>query len=154
MYIENQLYVLNTKTYCLSNFIYTNSATSWFPSHCLPPLQWRHNEFNDISNHQRLDCLLNRLFRCRSKKTSKLHIPGLCEGIPPVTGGIPSQRASNMENVSIWWHHNVIFQGIPSNTLRPEHNGLHFPDILKNILLREHIFIFIPFFPKHFFWFR
>ena len=23
----------------------------------------------------------------------------------PVTGGFPSQRASNAENVSIWWHH-------------------------------------------------
>ena len=26
-------------------------------------------------------CLLNRLFRCRSKKTSKLHVTGLCMGI-------------------------------------------------------------------------
>ena len=27
----------------------------------------------------------------------------LVRGIPPVTGGFPSQRASNAENVSIWW---------------------------------------------------
>ena len=33
-------------------------------------LWWRHNELHDASNHQRLDCLLNRLFRCRSKRTS------------------------------------------------------------------------------------
>ena len=26
-------------------------------------------------------------------------------GIPPVTGGFPSQRANNAENVSIWWRH-------------------------------------------------
>ena len=26
-----------------------------------------------------------------------------CEGNPPVTGGFPSQRTSNAENVSIWW---------------------------------------------------
>ena len=35
---------------------------------------------------------------------SKLRVTGLCEGNPPVTGGFPSQTASNAENVSIWWH--------------------------------------------------
>ena len=44
------------------------------------PSQWCHNELNGISNHQCLDCLLNRVFRHRSKKTSKLRITGLCEG--------------------------------------------------------------------------
>ena len=34
-----------------------------------------------VSNHQPHDCLLNRLFRHRSKKTSKLRVTGLCEGI-------------------------------------------------------------------------
>ena len=32
------------------------------------PLQWRHNGCNGVSNHQPHDCLLNRLFRRRSKK--------------------------------------------------------------------------------------
>ena len=31
-------------------------------------LQWRHNERDGVLNHQRFDCLLSRLFRCRSKK--------------------------------------------------------------------------------------
>ena len=56
-------------------------------------------------SHRRLGCLLNSLFRRRSKKTSKLRVTGLCEGNPPVTGGFPSQRASNAENVSICWRH-------------------------------------------------
>ena len=43
-------------------------------------LQWRHNEHDDVSNHQPYDCLLKRLFRRRSKKTSKLRVTGLCEG--------------------------------------------------------------------------
>ena len=68
-------------------------------------LQWHYNECNSISNHQRLDCLLNRLFRRRSKKTWKLCVTGLCEGNSLVTGEFPSQRASNTENVSIWWCH-------------------------------------------------
>ena len=33
-----------------------------------------------VSNHQPYDCLLNRLFKRRSKKTSKLCIIGLCAG--------------------------------------------------------------------------
>ena len=70
-------------------------------------LQWRLNERDGVSNHRRLDCLLNRLFGRRSKKTSKLRVTGLCEGNPPVTGGFPSQRASNAENFSIWWRHHV-----------------------------------------------
>ena len=65
-------------------------------------LDWHHNECNGISNHRHLDCLLNRLFKCRSKKTSKLFVTGLCE---EVTSEFPTQRASNTENVSIWWCH-------------------------------------------------
>ena len=40
-------------------------------------LQWRHNGPNGVSNHQPHDCLLNRLFWRRSKKTSKLRVTGL-----------------------------------------------------------------------------
>ena len=62
-------------------------------------LQWRHNEPDGISNHRRLEYLLNRLFRRISKKTSKLRVTCLCEGNPPVTGGFPEQRSSNAEYV-------------------------------------------------------
>ena len=44
-------------------------------------LQWRHNGRDGVSNHQPHHCLLNRLSRCRSKKTSKLRVTGLCAGI-------------------------------------------------------------------------
>ena len=47
------------------------------------------------------------LFRHRPKETSKLRATGLCEGNSPVTGEFPAQRASNAENVSIWWRHHV-----------------------------------------------
>ena len=40
-------------------------------------LRWRHNERDGVSNHQPHGCLLNRLFRRRSKKTSKLRVTGL-----------------------------------------------------------------------------
>ena len=71
-------------------------------------LQWRHNEGNGVSTHRRVDCLLNRLYRRRSKKTSKPQVTGICEGNPSVIGGFPSQRASNAEIVSISWRHHAI----------------------------------------------
>ena len=46
-------------------------------------LQWRHNECHGVSNRRCVDCLLNRLFRRRSKKTSKPRVTGLHKG--PVT---------------------------------------------------------------------
>ena len=70
-------------------------------------LRWRHNERDSVSNHQPHDCLLKRLFRRRSKKTSKLRVTGLCTGNSPVPGEFPAQMASNAENVSIWWRHHV-----------------------------------------------
>ena len=45
----------------------------------LNPVQWRHNERDDVTNHWHLDCLLNRLLRRRSKKTSKLCVTGLTD---------------------------------------------------------------------------
>ena len=67
-------------------------------------LQWRHNERQGVSNHRRLHCLFNCLFRRRSRKTSK---PRLCVGNSPVTDECPTQKASNAENVCIWWRHRV-----------------------------------------------
>ena len=50
---------------------------------CQISLQWRHNDHDGVSNHQPHGCLPNRLFRCRSKKTSKLRVTGLCAGNSP-----------------------------------------------------------------------
>ena len=52
-------------------------------------LQWRHNDRDGVSDHRCLDCLLSRLFRGRSKKTSK----------PRVTGGFHLQMASNAKKM-------------------------------------------------------
>ena len=68
-------------------------------------LRWRHNGHDSVSNHQPHHCLVNRLFRRRSKKTSKLRVTGLCVGNSPGTGEFPAQMASNAENVFIWWRH-------------------------------------------------
>ena len=72
------------------------------------PLQGRHNERVGISNYQPHDCLLNRLFGRRSKKTSKFRVTALCVGNSPVNGEFPAQRVSNAEDVSILWRHHAI----------------------------------------------
>ena len=84
-------------------------------------LQWCHNEHDGVSNHWRIRCLLNSLFSHRSKKTSKLHVIGLCaccEGNSPVTSEFPAQRTLNVKMfqfddvimlvspcpfVAVWW---------------------------------------------------
>ena len=76
-------------------------------------LQWRHNEHDGVSSHQHRKCLLNRLFRHKSKKTSKLRASGLCVGNSPVTGEFPTQRASNAEDGSIWWRHHDTMELLP-----------------------------------------
>ena len=64
-------------------------------------LQWRHNGRDSVSNHQPHHCLLNGLFRRRSKKTSKLRVTGHLCGEFTGPGEFPAQMASNAENVSI-----------------------------------------------------
>ena len=53
------------------------------PTGVLYSLRWRHNDQAGVSNHQPRGCLLNRWFRRRSKKTSKLRVTGLCAGNSP-----------------------------------------------------------------------
>ena len=75
--------------------------------HAHESLQWRYNGRDGVSNHQPHHCLLNGLFKRRSKKTSKLRITGLCAGIHRWPVKKPAQMASNAQNVSIWWRHHV-----------------------------------------------
>ena len=84
--------ILITKGYWCGMARHTGTE---MPSFWWNSSQWCHNEHDGISNYRCLDCLLNCLFRRRSKETSKLRITGLCEGNSPVTGEFPTQRASN-----------------------------------------------------------
>ena len=55
---------------------------------------------------RQLNCLFNSMFRLTTQKHLKLCITG------PLLGescsdqcGFPSQRASNVESITMWWHH-------------------------------------------------
>ena len=61
-------------------FITKTTIPHWWLSHTL---RWRHSGSESVSNHQPHDCLLNGLFRRRSKKTWKLCVTGLCAGKSP-----------------------------------------------------------------------
>ena len=70
----------------LRNIIWYKSAMLYM---MMDTLRWRHNGRDSVSNHQPHDCLLNRLFRRRWKKTSKLCVTGLCAGNSTGTGEFP-----------------------------------------------------------------
>ena len=54
-----------------------------------------------------------------AKKTYKLRVTGLYEGNPPMTGGFPSRRVNNAENVFIWWRHHVRVWAHKSHFIPP-----------------------------------
>ena len=93
-------------------------------------LHWRHNGHDSVSNHQPYCCLLNCLFRRRSKIISKLHVTGLCAGNSLETGEFPAQMARNAEifpfddlimisdlvgaSPNLWFEFNAPFNALPS----------------------------------------
>ena len=101
-----------------------------------------------FSNHQPHDCLIHRLYKRRSKKTSKLRVTGLCAGSSPVTGEFLAQMASNTENVSIWWSHHMYvcyFNKYKQQkthtdghtlctTSKPDQNGSRFTDAILKLM--------------------
>ena len=91
--------------FAIKLLVWYTLSSYWSDKNIMKTLPWRHNEHDSVSNHQPHDCLLNCLFGRRSKKVSKLRVTGLCAGNSPGTGEFPAQRASNTENVSIWWRH-------------------------------------------------
>ena len=50
---------------------------------------------------------VKQLVQTDNKETSKVYITVPLLGEPPVTGGFPTQRHSNVENISTWWRHNA-----------------------------------------------
>ena len=55
-----------------------------------------------VSNHRRLDCLLNRFSGADQRKHQSSTSLAFVKGI---RRWIPLTKDSNAENVSIWWRH-------------------------------------------------
>ena len=88
-------------------------------------LRWRHNKRDSVSNHQPHDCLLNSLFRRRSKKTSKLRVTGFCAGNSPGPANSPhkgpvTRKMFPFDDVimgkyngaygNVWTHHDGVIK--------------------------------------------
>ena len=78
-------------------------------THFIHPLHWRHNGRDSVSNHQPHDCLLNRLFRRRSKHQSSASL-AFVRGIHRWPVNSFAQMASKAENVFILWRHHALQQ--------------------------------------------
>ena len=59
------------------------------------------------SQNTSLTIVYSIVYSAQIKETSKLRVTGLCVGNSPVTGEFPAQKASNVEDFSIWWRHHV-----------------------------------------------
>ena len=82
------------------------------------------SHYSDVIMSSRASQFTGVSIACRSKKTSKLRVTGLCEGNSPVTGEFPAQRASYADNVSIWWrHHDYATQRLSDHNLLCVYTG-------------------------------
>ena len=68
-------------------------------------IKWRHNGWDGVSNHQPHDCILNCFFQAQIKENIIAPRHWSRVGNLPVTGEFPAQKASNADDVSIWWRH-------------------------------------------------
>ena len=112
-------------------------------------LQWRHNGRGSVLDHQLHDCLLNFLFRRRSKKTSKLRVTGLCVGIHrwPVNSPHKSRVTRKMfpfDDVIVTWpkFNDLTGRGRRiSPSILCSHNGK--PHRRWSVCNKNHIFVFV-----------
>ena len=69
------------------------------PRHTALSLQWRHNERHGVSNHRRLECLLNHLLRhIKERLKARLHSPLWGESTGHLIKGMQRWQM-------IWWRH-------------------------------------------------
>ena len=94
---------------------------------CMYTLQWRHNYHGGVSNHQPRGCLLNRLFRRRSKQASKLRVTGLCAGNSPGPVNSPHKGPVTRKMFPFDDDIMIIREGkdIENNTVESRYNTMH-----------------------------
>ena len=112
-YMYMYVYMYCNRYLCLF-FISECMEDCWLPCHfsvsSLDNTVTSHYEYHSISCRLQLDYLFFGLFWLTSKKISKLHITGYWPFgrgrlNPSVTDGFPSQKASNVEIISMSSYH-------------------------------------------------
>ena len=79
-----------------------------FVSRMVWTFQWRHKERDGVSNYQPHNYLLNVYRGTDPRNYQSAASLVSVSGTSPVTGEFPAQRASYVENVSIWWRHHEL----------------------------------------------
>ena len=72
------------------------------------PLQWGHNERDGVSNHMRPDCWLPINAGAFQRKHQLDFVRGIHRWLP-------TQKASNEENISIWWRRHAMYPDASSS---------------------------------------
>ena len=96
--------------YCTQH--YTNTGRSLRLTNWWTNRWWLH--YNDVIMSAMASQIISFMivysivYSGADQKISNLRVTGLCVGNSPVTGEFPAQRASNAENVSIWWRHHGL----------------------------------------------
>ena len=131
---------------CVPHPIWLCAYGTW---NILDSLLWRHNGRDSILNHQLHDCLLNRLFSRRSKKTSKLRVTGLCAGNSPAPVNSPhkwpvTRKMFPFDDVIMFMPHLIPVLGAPNPftdhpiQYREGHlNGKHYSDVIMGAMTSQ-----------------
>ena len=101
---------------------------SWYA--LILPLLWRHNDHDGVWNHQPHGCLLNRLFRRRSKKTSKLRVTGLCAGNSP--GPVNSPHKGPVTRKMFPFDDVIMVKPLPEATTHFQLTNIHDISVKNN----------------------
>ena len=99
--LSDQLFCIRREYFIVQLLRYRWGNSEGYRQLLLILSQWRHNEHDGVSNHQSHDCLLNGLFRRRSKIISKLRVTGFCITMVHIESGV---RCS--WDLSLLWLHN------------------------------------------------
>ena len=100
------------------------------PSCTASSLRWRHNGHDGVSNHQPHGCLLSRLFRRKSKKTSKLRVTGLCVGNSP--GPVNSPHKGPVTRKMSPFDYVIMIESKPNEKARCSNLQVPFPQRAYN----------------------
>ena len=118
------------------------------PARWRKPLQWRHNGPDGVSNHQRLDCLLNRLFRRKSIKTSLLRLLAFVRGIYrlPVNSPHKGQLRGKCSHLMTSSSHSRQgpFAAFPVLSLHGESLWAGYPPVVIIITRDSEVILFSP----------
>ena len=133
----------NINTFPVGGLAPLGTRASWGYSDIKIPLRWRHNERDSVSNHQPHGCLLNGLFRRRSKKTPKLRVTGLCVGNSP--GPVNSPHKGPVTR-KMFPFDDVIMGSV---YIRDQFHGYHYPAISTKRANIPHNRFGLPYAPSY-----